>query len=129
MNTTSKIVLALVAGFALGGAAVQGLHAQVKPKAFILTESEVLDAAALAEYGPKAQAVISASGGKPAIPAAGSKVVAVVGAPPKRFGVNEWESLEKAQAYLNSAERKSLDALRAKALKINRQFIIEAPAN
>ena len=128
MNSKFKITLAVVAGAAFGAAAVQGLHAQAKPKAYILTESEVLDATALAEYGPKAQAVIRASGGKPAISNAG-KVIAVVGAAPKRFGVNEWESLDKAQAYLASAERKSLDALRAKAIKIGRQFIIEAPAN
>ena len=33
MNTKSKMVLAAVAGAALGAAAVQGLHAQAKPKA------------------------------------------------------------------------------------------------
>ncbi len=33
MNTNYKIALAVVAGAALGAAAVQGLHAQVKPKA------------------------------------------------------------------------------------------------
>ena len=47
MHTKSKIVLALVAGVALGAAAVQGLHAQAKPKAYLVTESEVLDQAAL----------------------------------------------------------------------------------
>ena len=47
MHTKSKIVLALVAGVALGAAAVQGLHAQAKPKAYLVTESEILDQAAL----------------------------------------------------------------------------------
>ena len=43
MHTRSKIVLALVAGVALGAAAVHGLHAQAKPKAYLVTESEILD--------------------------------------------------------------------------------------
>jgi hypothetical protein len=45
MNPKSKIVLAVVVGAALGAAALQGLHAQTKPKAYIVTDSEVLDAA------------------------------------------------------------------------------------
>src|SRR5215470_8507708 len=110
MDSKLKMTIVAIASAAFGAAAMQGLHAQVKPKAYILTESEVADAAALAEYGPKAQAVIRASGGKPAISNAG-KVIAVVGAAPKRFGVNEWESLDKAQAYLASGERKALDGL------------------
>jgi hypothetical protein len=40
MNTNSKIVLAVVAGIALGAAAVQGLHAQAKPKAFFVSETK-----------------------------------------------------------------------------------------
>jgi len=34
MNTNFKITLAVVAGAALGAAAMQGLHAQAKPKAY-----------------------------------------------------------------------------------------------
>ena len=33
MNTKYKIALAVLAGAALGAAAVEGLHAQAKPKA------------------------------------------------------------------------------------------------
>ena len=56
MNPKSRIVLAAVVGAALGAAAVQGLHAQAKPKAYIVTETEVIDASALAAYVPQAQA-------------------------------------------------------------------------
>ena len=129
MNTNYKIALAVVAGAALGAAAVQGLHAQVKPKAYLVTESEVIDAAALAAYVPQAQAAARAAGGRPGIVPAGGKIVALVGEPPKRFGVSEWESLEKAQAYYNSAERKALTPQRGKALKVIRQFLVEGPAN
>ena len=38
--------LSLIAGAALGGAAIQGLHAQAKPKAYQVTELEIIDNAA-----------------------------------------------------------------------------------
>ena len=129
MQAKSKIVLALIAGVALGAAAVHGLHAQAKPKAYIVTETEIIDAAALATYVTQAQAAARAAGGRPGIVPAGGKIVGLIGEPPKRFGVSEWESLEKAQAYYNSAERKALDSQRDKAQKVTRQFIVEAPAN
>ena len=128
MNSKFKIVLGVLAGAALGVAAVQGLHAQAKPKAYIVTESEVLDAAALAAYVPQAQAAIRAAGGVPGVVATG-KVVALVGEPPKRFGVSEYESVEKAQAYFNSAQRKALTPQREKAFKVIRSFAVERPAN
>jgi hypothetical protein len=73
MNTTHKIALGVLAGAALGAAAVQGLHAQAKPKAYIVTETEVIDAAALAAYVPQAQAAARAAGGRPGIVPAGGK--------------------------------------------------------
>jgi len=129
MKTRFTVALSLLAGAALGAAAVQGLHAQAKPKAYIVTETEVLDAAALAAYVPQAQAAARTAGGRPGIVPAGGKVVGLIGEPPKRFGISEWESLEKAQAYYSSPERKALDAQRNKAQKVTRQFIVEAPAN
>jgi len=128
MNTQYKIVLSVLAGAALGAAAVQGLHAQAKPKAYIVTESEVIDAAALAAYLPQAQAAAKAAGGVPGVIATG-RVIALVGEPPKRLGASEWESAEKAQAWYSSEQRKALTPLREKAFKITRQFIIERPAN
>ena len=126
MNTRNKIAMSALVGAALGAAAVQGLHAQAKPKAYIVTESDVIDAASLAAYTPQAQAAAKAAGGVPGVVASG-KIVALVGEAPKRFGVSEWESLEKAQAYYNSAERKALTPLRDKAFKTTRQFIVERP--
>jgi uncharacterized protein (DUF1330 family) len=127
MKARYSVPLALLAGIAVGAVAVHTLHAQAKPKAYIVTESEILDAAALAEYGPKAQASAKAAGGKPGIVPANGKIVGLIGEPPKRFGVSEWESLDKAQAYYKSPERQALNDLRAKAQKVHRQFIVEAP--
>ena len=65
MNTKSKITIALVAGVALGAAAVQGLHAQAKPKAYTVAEVEPLDTTALAAYVPKAVEAQKAAGARP----------------------------------------------------------------
>src|SRR5437867_10659883 len=123
MNPKSKIVLAVVAGAVRGAAAVQGLHAQAKPKAYLVTESEVLDAAALASYTAAIGAVQKAAGGRSF--GTRGKIVASVGDAPKRVGISEWDSLEKVQAYLNSAERKKL-VEGSKVVKITRQYIVEA---
>ena len=80
MNSNSQIALAVLAGAALGAAAMQGLHAQAKPKAYIVTESELLDAGALATYLPKAQAAVKAAGGTPGIIASG-RVIATFRTP------------------------------------------------
>lgn len=129
MKTKYAVALSLLAGVAIGAVAVQGLHAQAKPKAYLVTESELLDATALAAYLPKAREAIRAAGGNIDFIPAGGKVVSVVGEAPKRAGISEWESLEKAQAWINSAERKALAPQRDKMQKVTRQFIIELPAN
>ena len=126
MKSKYQIALAMLAGTALGAAAVQGLHAQAKPKSYLVTESELLDAAALAAYLPKAQAAVRAAGGTPGLIATG-KIIAVTGDPPKRIGASEWPSAEQAQTYLKSPQRAALNADRAKAFKITRQFIVERP--
>ena len=47
-----KLVFGVVVGAALGAAAIQGLHAQAKPKAYTVSELETLDAAANAAFVP-----------------------------------------------------------------------------
>ncbi len=76
MNTKYKIALSVLAGAALGAAAVQGLHAQSQPKAYIVTESEVLDAAALASSRPLVVAAVQGAGGRRLAPAGGQSVLA-----------------------------------------------------
>jgi uncharacterized protein (DUF1330 family) len=127
MHTKSKILLALVAGVALGAAAVQGLHAQAKPKAFLVTESEVLDRAAVPPYGTVLSPAMQAAGGQWVGGGTGptEKITAVIGDPPKRFGVVEFENVDKAQAWLKSSGREAIAPQRNKAIKLTRQFIFE----
>jgi uncharacterized protein (DUF1330 family) len=125
MNTKFKIVLAVAAGAAFGAAAVQGLHAQAKPKAYIVTDIEVLDTAANAAFTPLIQASQKAAGGRN-LGTAGGKTVAFVGDAPKSVGIVEWDSLDAAVAWRNGNSWKELSPQRDKAVKIIRQFAVEA---
>jgi uncharacterized protein (DUF1330 family) len=125
MNTTYKIAMSVLVGAALGAAAVQGLHAQVKPKAYIVTEFEPIDAEAAKAFTPLIQASQKAAGGRN-LDTAGGKVVAFVGDPPKRVGIVEWDSLEQAVAWRNGQGWKDLAPQRDKALKIIQAYAVEA---
>jgi len=52
-----------------------------------------------------------------------------VGEAPKRIGITEYDSLEKAQAYRNSAAFKELAAKLDKARKSIRVYAVEGAAN
>ena len=93
-----------------------------------VTELEVIDAAGLAAYGPVAQAAIRAAGGRSLAPAT-TKAVAFIGEAPKRVGISEWESMEKAQAWRNSAAWKELSPQRDKVQKQIRSYAFECAAN
>src|ERR1700693_5343331 len=128
MNTNFKIAVAVVAGAALGAAAMQGLHAQAKLKAYSVTEVEVLDPAALAVYTPFIQAAIKGAGGR-TFNTAGGRTIAFTGEAPRRVGIIEWDSLEQAQAFVNSAAFSNLAPQRNKAEKYIRQYAVEATSN
>ena len=124
MITKFKFALAVVASAAFGAAAVQGLHAQAKPKAYTVTETEVIDAAVQAAYTPQIRAALQAAGAR-SINRPGGKVVALEGTAPKRVGINEWDSLEQAQAFYNSKTYMDLAPQRDKAIKTVRRYIVE----
>ena len=115
-----------LAGIAVGAVAVQGLHAQAKPKAYSVTETEVIDAAAQAAYTPLARAATIAAGARN-FRTGGGRVVAIEGAAaPKRVAINEWDSLDQAQAFYNSKAWTDLTPQRDKAVKTIRRYVVEA---
>ena len=123
MKTRYTIALAMFAGVGLGAAAVQELHAQAKPPVYSVSEIDIVDQVAYSTYVPKAQAAIKAGGGK--FLAAGGAITVVDGEPPKsRVVIQQWDSLEKFQAYRNSAAFKDLLPMREKAAKF-RTFVVE----
>ena len=123
MKAHYTVAFAMLAGFSLGTVAVQGLHAQAKAPVYSVAEIDIADQAAYSTYVPKAQAAIKAAGGK--ILAAGGKVTTIEGESPKsRVVIQQWDSLEKFQAYRDSAAFKDLIPIRAKVAKF-RSFVVE----
>jgi uncharacterized protein (DUF1330 family) len=123
MKTRYTVAVSMFVGAAIGAAAIQGVYAQAKSKVYFISESEVLDRGAVDAWNSQVQQAIKAAGGNLVV---GEKIVAVLGDPPKRVGVTEFESLDKAQAWIASPERKALAPQREKAVKFVRQYIVEA---
>jgi uncharacterized protein (DUF1330 family) len=125
MNRQITLGLAMIASAALGAAAVQTLHAQAKPPIYQITEIDVANLDAYTkEYAPKAQAIIRANGGR--LLAAGENVTRVEGDPPKRrVALTVWDSMEKFQAYRNSAEFKEIRATVGDKYAKFRSFTVE----
>jgi uncharacterized protein (DUF1330 family) len=124
MKTQYTAALAIIAGFGLGAVAVESLHAQAKPPIYYIAEIEVTNLDAYKkEYAPKAQALIKKHGGR--FLAAGEKVTAIEGQPPKtRVALQVWDSMEKIQAWRNSAELKELRKIGDKYAKF-RAYTVE----
>jgi uncharacterized protein (DUF1330 family) len=123
MNTRYTVALSMLAGAALGGAAIQGLHAQAKQPVYTVSEIQITDLDPyLKEFAPPAQASIRAAGGKFL---AGGPATSLEGAPPAtRITIQAWDSLEKAQAWRSSAEYKKAREIGDKYAKF-RAFAVE----
>ena len=89
MNRQISLGLTMLAGIAIGAVAVQALHAQARPKAYSVSEIEVLDAAALNVYLPLVGPAIKAAGGRN-FNTAGGRTIAFTGESPRRVAIIEW---------------------------------------
>ena len=99
------------AGFALGAVAVQGLHAQAKPPAYLIGEITVNDQEAyMKEFGIPGMKPIQEAGGK--FLARGGKPIYLEGASPApRATIIQFDSMDKALAWWNSPATKDLQAI------------------
>ncbi len=125
MTSATKLVVALLAGIAVGGAALNGLHAQAKPPAFTIAEIEVIDPAAFQDFAKRNAVGVKAAGGR--FLALRGRIVSSEGPPPKGIAVIEWEDLDKAVGYFTSPTFKELIPLRDKGAKV-RLFHVEGLA-
>jgi uncharacterized protein (DUF1330 family) len=120
------VALSVVAGAALGAAAVQGLHAQAKPKAYTVSESETVDTAHVAAFVSALEDAQSAAGGHN-LHTRGGRIVTLDGpAAPKRVAIIEWDSLEQAEAFYKSQAYHDLAPHRDRAIKVIRRYAVEA---
>lgn len=123
MKVNHKLAIALVAGVAIGGAAIQGLHAQASPPTYVVVDiSDITDPEGFKAIIPKAEAANAAFGGKFIMRT--DKITTAYGTPPKRFVVIAFASLDKAKAWKASAAQKEVDAIASKTTK-GRQFFVE----
>src|ERR1700730_3109911 len=101
MKTRTTVALSMLAGVAVGAAAVQTLHAQAKPPAYVIAEIDVTNVEPFdRDYVPPAAKAIR-DGGKYIV--RGGATAAIFGEPPKpRIAVMVFESMEKAQAAFDS---------------------------
>lgn len=110
MKTRLIVLVSVLAGAAAGAAAVQALHAQASPPAFVVGEIDVKNAELLdKEYVPNASKVVRDGGGKYLV--VGGKSVSFYGEPPKRIAIMAFDNLEKAEAAFNSAAYKQAKAV------------------
>ena len=125
MTSKLKIALATVVGAAVGAAAIHGLHAQARPKAYTVSELETLDAKAAADFAAKIAKIQESAGGRN-LRTGGGKVTTMEGAPPpQRVAITEWDNIDKAQAFFKSKEWADLGPERDKALKTVRRYVVE----
>ena len=106
MKPPYTVALSILAGVAVGAAAVQALHAQSRLPAYVVAEIDVMNPDPYdKEYVPPAAKAIKDGGGKYLV--RGGATAAFYGEPPKsRIAVMVFESMEKAQAAFNSSAYK-----------------------
>ena len=103
MKIRYVVAFSLLTGVAIGGAAIQGLHAQAKPPVYFIGENDVSDADAYTkEYLSLAQPLIKKGGG---VYIAAGKATSFDGELPKsRVIIIKWDSMEQLQTWFNSPE-------------------------
>jgi uncharacterized protein (DUF1330 family) len=125
MKMKYTVGLSPLTGIALGGAAIQTLHAQAKPPAYVISEIDVTDKEAYAkEFVPLAVSALKESGQKQL--AAGGQTVSFSGEPPKsRIVLSVFENIDKAKAAYTSPAYLEARKIGDKYAKL-RIFAVEA---
>jgi uncharacterized protein (DUF1330 family) len=123
MKTNYKFAIALVAGTVIGGAAIQGLHAQATPPTYAVVDiSSITDPDGFKAIIPKAGPAVAAFGGKYIMRT--DKITANDGTAPKRFVVIASDSLAKAKAWDASAGQQEVNGILMKNTT-SRRFYVE----
>ena len=124
MKTQYTMALTLIAGVAIGTAAIEALHAQAKA-VYTCAEIQISDINGyMKEFAPVAQAALKTSGSQ--LLAAGPGT-SIEGEPPKtRVTVRRYNSLEEAKAAYSSPQYKEARKMADKYGAKFRVFAVEA---
>jgi uncharacterized protein (DUF1330 family) len=125
MKRPIALGLTLLAGVALGAAAINGLHAQAKPPAYIVIPILKINDAAAFKAGVTDKVKpedLKAAGGEWII--RNTKFTGLDGTPPERLVIIKFHSVEKAQAFSNTAAQKEINGARMKSTN-SLSFIVE----
>ena len=118
MTSRLNLVLAMLAGAVLGGAAVGALHAQAKPPVYMIAINEVSDQAGYAkEYVPPAQKSVKDHGGEYVAAGPGTRVAGNL--PDGPVVILRWESMEALQRWHNSPDFQAALKIGEKYAKFN----------
>jgi uncharacterized protein (DUF1330 family) len=118
MKTRFSMAISMLAGVALGGAAVQALHAQAKPPVYMIAINEVSDPNGYAkDYVPPAQKSVKDRGGE--YVAAGPTMQVTGNLPNGPVVIIRWDSMEALQGWHNSPEFQAALKIGEKYAKFN----------
>ncbi len=118
MKTRHIVALSMMAGVAIGGAAIQTLHAQAKPPVYMIAINEVSNQEGYTkEYLPPAQKSIKDHGGVYVAAGPGTQVAGNL--PNGRVVILRWESMEALQGWRNSPEYQAALKMGEKYAKYN----------
>jgi uncharacterized protein (DUF1330 family) len=126
MKTRYVVGLAMVAGAALGAGAIQGLHAQAKPPAYVIAQIDVTNQDGFVkEFAPLAVKALGANDPGYKALARGGKSVSIEGDPPaSRIVINVFTDMDHAVAAYASPDYKAARKIGDKYAKF-RIFAVE----
>jgi uncharacterized protein (DUF1330 family) len=118
MKARFDMVLSMAVGAALGGAAIQALHAQAKPPVYMVAINELSDQESYAkEYVSPAQKTVKDYGGEYVAAGPGTPVAGNL--PRGPVVILRWDSMEALQRWHNSPEFQAALKIGEKYAKFN----------
>jgi uncharacterized protein (DUF1330 family) len=118
MKTRFGMALSMTVGAALGGAAIQALHAEAKPAVYMIAINEVSDQERYAkEYVSPAQKSVKDHGGEYVAAGPGTQVAGNL--PHGPVVILRWETMEALQGWRNSPEFQAALKIGEKYAKFN----------
>jgi uncharacterized protein (DUF1330 family) len=127
MKTNHKLVLAVLASVAIGGAGSRMIHAQqVKTApAYLISEADAItDLVAIKKYGEKVSGTLAPFNGHYHFVVAGGKAQSLDGEAPQGIVVIAFDSVEQARAWYDSPAYQAIKPIRQNAVK-GRMFLVE----